>query len=216
MANIKPPHIVVDDREARGPAISELQKLGAQVELRRLPVADFLLSEQVAVERKTPADFEASVMDGRLFDQARNLVESYPKPLLVVTGNKFERLSGVALRGALLSLALDYRLPVVFVTDEASLARMLFHAAQREQSEKKANPLRVEKRAFTDTDCQRFIVESLPGVGPELARRLLEKFGRVENVFTATEEELMQVEGMGEQRAEAIRKVMEGRYNLRV
>lgn len=212
MAFIEHPRIIVDDREAGGDAIKELEKLGARLEVKRLLVGDFILGEQAAVERKTRADFESSIIDGRLFEQARDLTANYAKPLLVVVGERFERLGTSHLRGALLALAMNYRLPVIFVKDEAALARLMFHAAQREQGERRELRLQAEKRAFTEEERQRFIVESLPGVGPELAKRLLEKFGRVENVFTADEEELTAVDGVGEEKAAAIRKAVGSRY----
>jgi len=212
MAFIEHPKIIVDDREADGEAIPALEKLGAKIEVKRIPVGDFILGEVCAAERKTRADFESSIVDGRLFDQARDLTANYVKPLLVVTGEKFERLNKNALRGALLSLAMDYRLPVIFVKDEEALARLLFHAAQREQSERKELRLQAEKRPFSLEEHQRFLVESLPGVGPELAKRLLAHFKRVENVFTATDEELVQVEGVGGEKAHAIREVLAALY----
>lgn len=212
MAKVEHPRIVVDDREARGEAAHALQELGAKLEVKRLEVGDFVLGEQAAAERKTRADFESSILDGRLFGQARDLAENYAKPLLVVTGERFERLNKNALRGALISLSLDYRLPVIFVRDEAALARLLFHAARREQGEKRELRLQAEKHAFTLAEQQRFLVEALPGVGPELAKRLLERFGRVENVFTAEEQELMEVEGVAEEKARGIRRAVEARY----
>lgn len=206
------PQIMVDDRESRGDSIKELERLGARLEFKRLEVGDFVLSDQCAVERKTRTDFESSVVDGRLFEQAHNLVGQYPRSILIIVGERFERLTQAALRGALLHLALEVRLPVLFVRDEAAFARTIFHAAQREQSEGREVRLRSEKRAFTQGQRQQFIIEGLPGVGPELAQRLLERFGRVENVLTATEDELCSVDGVGEQTAQDIREVLGSRY----
>ena len=44
---------------------------------------------------------------------------------------------------------------------------------------------------------QLFILQGLPGVGSERAARLLDEFGSVEAVVTATREELQSVEGIG-------------------
>jgi ERCC4-type nuclease len=40
------------------------------------------------------------------------------------------------------------------------------------------------------------ILQSLPGVGPDRAKRLLEHFGTVRACFGASTEEIMEVEGM--------------------
>jgi ERCC4-type nuclease len=55
---------------------------------------------------------------------------------------------------------------------------------------------------------QLFILQGLPGVGSERAARLLNEFGSVEAVITATSEELQSVEGIGENIAERIKWVI--------
>jgi excinuclease ABC subunit C len=48
------------------------------------------------------------------------------------------------------------------------------------------------------------VLDDVPGVGPELRRRLLRRFGSVENVRTASRGDLTDVEGVGETTADAI------------
>ena len=68
--------IVADDREEAGGVIAELRGWAdVALEVRRLPVGDFLVEERFAVERKTLADFSCSVVDARLFKQAAALVK---------------------------------------------------------------------------------------------------------------------------------------------
>ena len=52
---------------------------------------------------------------------------------------------------------------------------------------------------------QLFILQGLPGVGSERAARLLDAFGSVEAVVTATIKELQSVEGIGENIANRIK-----------
>jgi Fanconi anemia group M protein len=61
-------------------------------------------------------------------------------------------------------------------------------------------------------EMQQFIVESLPFVGPKLAKQLLTHFGSVESVFTASERDLARVEGIGPKKAKEIRKVVSEPY----
>jgi len=49
-------------------------------------------------------------------------------------------------------------------------------------------------------------LDDVPGVGPELRRRLLRRFGSVEGVREATDGELTSVEGVGEATAESLRR----------
>jgi len=59
---------------------------------------------------------------------------------------------------------------------------------------------------------QEYVVASLPSVDAVRGRKLLEKFGSVEKVFTASGEELQEVEGIGEKISESIRKVLSAKY----
>jgi len=48
-------------------------------------------------------------------------------------------------------------------------------------------------------------LDDVPGIGPETRKRLLRRFGSVDTVRTASDEELTAVDGIGEQTAETIR-----------
>jgi excinuclease ABC subunit C len=51
------------------------------------------------------------------------------------------------------------------------------------------------------------VLEDVPGVGPETRRRLLRRFGSVENVRAASREDLLDVPGVGERTAEALERL---------
>jgi excinuclease ABC subunit C len=51
-------------------------------------------------------------------------------------------------------------------------------------------------------------LDDVPGVGPELRKRLLRRFGSVDGVRAASVEELATVDGVGESRAETIRSAL--------
>jgi Fanconi anemia group M protein len=207
------PIVYVDDREASTDAVELLKGLGCDVKVGRLPVADFIVSERVGIEKKTSADFESSVIDGRLFTQAQELATNFERPFIIVVGEAFERLHRKAIRGALVSLMADFRIPVVFARDEDELAEFVYAVAEREQKRgRRETPLLLEKRAFTLAQKQRLIVESLPMTGPKTAKKLLEHFGSVLRIFGASEEELRKVGGVGESRAKEIRRIINSRY----
>ena len=200
---------MLDDRELKSGAAKRLFERGALLEARRLEVADYACSERVGVERKTASDFEASIIDGRLFVQAGELDRNFPSPLICIVGSNFERLNPKALEGAKISLAVDYKIPLFFFPTEEEFADFLYAIAFREQFvEKRETRLNLEKRAFELPQQQQFVVESLPLIGPVQAKRLLEHFKSVAAVFSASEDELMQVEGIGELRAKKIRELI--------
>jgi Fanconi anemia group M protein len=89
----------------------------------------------------------------------------------------------------------------------------LYLIAKREQLGKEKDiRLRVGRKGLTKSELQQFIVESLPSVGPSLAKNLLKEFGSVKKVFNASEKKLMKVEKIGEKKAKAIREIIEAKF----
>jgi hypothetical protein len=60
---------------------------------------ELLMPRSIVIERKTPHDFLESIADGRLFDQARRLVEIAKYPMFVITGFFGETSDGKVLIG---------------------------------------------------------------------------------------------------------------------
>ncbi|WP_456367973.1 DEAD/DEAH box helicase [Thermococcus sp.] len=207
--------IYVDSRELRSGVPKLLKELGAEIEVKTLDVADYVVSEEVGIERKSANDFIQSIIDGRLFDQVERLRRAYEKPVIIIEGELYgiRNVHPNAIRGAITAVTLDWGVPVLFSSGKEETASYIYLLAKREQEERKKEVrLRSEKKALTLAERQRLIVEGLPHVSATLAKRLLRHFGNVERVFTATEEELKEVEGIGEKKAREIRKVITAPY----
>ncbi len=206
--------IVVDHRE--DPSFDDmLVELGAIVERKALDLGDFLCSARVVVERKTRSDFEQSIIDGRLFTQLHHLMSNYQRIVLLVEGTEHEeRINRKAILGAYSSVMADYGASLIFTEDMEESAELIFSIAKHEQLARK-QPMRIfaKRKALTAAQSQRAIVETLPMVGPKLAKALLERFGSVENVFNAAERELLEVEKMGKKKAKLIRSIVSGEYD---
>lgn len=208
--------IVADHREFSGAAVRELSKLGVVVKPETLEAGDYVLSDRVAVERKEAADFASSLIDGRLFAQARVLRDSYSAALMVIEGEGLltaRRISDEAIYSAIAALATDFRIGIVTTRDAAETARLLAAIARREQHEQK-RPLAVrsEKGAMSDDERLRYIVEGFPNVGAVQAKRLLDHFGTVHALANAKVEDLMEVDGVGRVTAEAIHTILRTQY----
>ncbi len=210
---LKKVQVFADDREVGGATFKKLLKLGAVIKPVRLLVGDFIVSERVGVERKTAADFEASIIDGRLFTQAAELKNHFECPLFALVGDDFERIHPKALRGAFIALVVDYKIPLLFFETDEELGEFLYALAEREQLlERGEKKLRFEKRLMPVREQQLFVVESLPLIGPKNARNLLAHFGSIENIVNADKKELTKVRGIGEVRAREIKKVLSAKY----
>src|SRR3989454_4536790 len=103
------------------------------VQMVHLPIGDYFIDSGVVVERKTYADFATSLVDGRLFPQAAALARSPHRPVLLLEGPKPPRMPDVhphALKGAIVSLAVTWRLPVIHARnpeDSLHILRCLAH-----------------------------------------------------------------------------------------
>ncbi|HSB46536.1 MAG TPA: ERCC4 domain-containing protein [Candidatus Bilamarchaeum sp.] len=206
--------IAVDQRED-GFFDQLFRRMGAHVDRRVLSVGDFLCSARLAVERKTRADFEQSVIDGRLFSQLPNLVSNYERVVIAVEGvSDEERLARSSLLGAYATIIADFGASIIFTRDKEGTAEIVFHLARHEQVAKK-NPMRIyaKKRTFTPSQTARSIVESLPMIGPKLAKNLLKHFGSVDALAHASERDIAEVEGVGKKRAKVIKEILCYPYN---
>jgi Fanconi anemia group M protein len=207
--------IIVDIREAHNEVTRRLSEIGVLVVPSRLEVGDYQLSDRLIVERKTTRDFLSSIKDGRLFAQASEMVKYFEKAVLIVEGRLLYSLSSFspkAIRGSLSSLILDYGISVLITIDASDTAGMLATMAKHEQLGSKGALRHPKKRAKTLMERQEIIVSELPGVGLKLAQELLRHFGSIERLATASEDELMKVEGIGAKRAREIRRVMTSVY----
>jgi len=208
--------VYVDEREKRS-GVPEIlvKKYGMVVTYKPLPVADYVVSERVAVERKSVSDLLKSLTDGRLFNQAKRLKEAYQKPFIIVEGrwdgvSRAERASK-AVSSALASLVYDFGIGVIYTLTKEDTARVIRFLAEREQGERRSRvPVKaMGKPPIGDIkQWQLFLVQCLPGVGPKLAERLLERFGSVRAVFNASVAELSKVDGLGLGRAQEIVKIL--------
>ncbi|MEO2152454.1 MAG: ERCC4 domain-containing protein, partial [Thermococcus sp.] len=144
--------VYVDSRELRSGVPKILKELGAEIEVRTLDVADYVVSEEVGIERKSANDFIQSIIDGRLFDQVERLKRAYEKPVIIIEGELYgiRNVHPNAIRGAIASVTVDWGVPILFSSGKEETAQFIYLLAKREQEERKKEVrLRSEKKALT-------------------------------------------------------------------
>ncbi len=208
--------IIADSREM-GPVVRQLSLLGADIEQKRLEVGDFICSDRVAFERKTVSDFLESLTDGRLFAQIKDLTKSFECPILLIEGTGIYRKRNIhpnAVSGALASIAVDYRLPILWSESAVESAHVIYRTALREQSDEKPRvpAIRSKKGAPTTKGEMEFVVAGLPGVSTLAAQRILKRFGSLKTVFSAGKDEFMEVDKIGEKKAKRIWELINAEY----
>lgn len=206
--------ILVDPREREMGKLLEAR--GLAITLKNLDVGDYVISDRVAVERKTAQDFVASVIDPKrnLFRQISDLSRAYDRPVLILEGRDLYRraVSPNSIRGALAAVAVDWGLPIIPTDDQEETASIIAMLSAREHREGREPKVHGHKTARTLAEQQEYLVSAIPSVGPAVARNLLKHFGSVERIMTASEAELQQVEKVGPKIAERIRELVGGEY----
>jgi DNA excision repair protein ERCC-4 len=203
---------VVDEREKKSGIPNLLRGIGISLEIKTLPIGDYIVAPETIVERKTISDLVSSIFDGRLFDQCHRLKEHYQFPILVIEGNidEIEELTenSLVFYGAISSIALDFKIPVIHTPNASHTSKLLVSMCSRKDASK--GPFIKKIRKSNDIQKQQLsMLCSLPGVGEKTAIRMLEKFGTPLRVLSSTTTELSKVSGLGEARAKNIKKVLQ-------
>ncbi|HDI02123.1 MAG TPA: DEAD/DEAH box helicase, partial [Ignisphaera sp.] len=133
--------VYADDREKSSKVPELLMTKGVTVIFKTLDVGDYIVSERIGIERKKALDFIKSLVDGRLFDQARRLSEVFEKPVVVIEGSlrKAMKLTNVkksSILGAYLALGLDMGIVIITTRDEDETAEIIKRIAIREQEKR--------------------------------------------------------------------------------
>ena len=205
--------VIADDRERQSGVIQALNELDhVETLVQRLELGDYLAGNRLLVERKTLSDFAISIVDGRLFSQAVRLFRSPYESVLILEGEaKGASTSGVrreAIQGAIITVNMVLGIPLLRSRDPRETAHLMIYAVRQIESISQGAVRRGGYRPKGKEKRQLFILQGLPGIGREKAKRLLDTFGSVEAVMKAASKDLQSVEGIGKRTAERIRWVV--------
>jgi DNA excision repair protein ERCC-4 len=209
--------IVVDEREKKSGIPDLLRAIGINLEIKTLPIGDYIVAPETIVERKSISDLISSVFDGRLFDQCSRLKDHFAHPVILMEGNvdEIEQIveNPLVFYGAISSIAIDFKIPIVPTPSAAHTAKLLVSMCSRKEVSK--GPFLKKIRKSDDLTRQQLsVLCSLPGVGEKLATRMLERFGSPARTLNASFGELSKVEGLGEARAKKIKQMLDRQSTL--
>ncbi len=187
--------IIADWREKNSLVISELIGMGNAVNFEQLDIADYLVGS-IAVERKTVSDMKASIIDKRIFSQLVNL-KQYSEHLFILEegDDLLSSMSDNALRGFLLSIALKFKIPIIYTKNEKETAKYLALLANKKEKDGRENSIRPNKKPISKSEQMQFILEGFPSIGPVKAKQMIEQFKTLKNIVNASEGDLEKVLG---------------------
>jgi len=214
------PKIIADIREKNSLVIAELRHIGIEVELKHLNLADYIISSEIAVERKTINDFVNSMINKRLPEQLRDMKTNFKIPLLMIEKEDHQDLYKPsmhyhihenAVRGMILSVASEFNVPIIMTEGYEDTAKYLMLLAKKHEKGKMPLSLVSKRKAYSMKEQQQIILESFPGIGPSLAKEILKNFGTIKNFINAPEEKLRTIPRVGK-KAEIIKKIIDASY----
>ena len=127
--------IIIDERERKSGIPELLKKVGVNVEIKTLPIGDYIVAPETIVERKSIRDFMSSIFDGRLFDQCNRLKEHFQFPIILIEGDVDEideiAENPLVFYGALSSVAIDFKIPIIPTPNASHTAKLLVSMCSR-------------------------------------------------------------------------------------
>ena len=209
--------IIVDEREKKSGIPDLLRAVGINIEMKTLPVGDYIVGPETVIERKSISDLVSSIFDGRLFDQCNRLKEHFQHPIILMEGNvdEIETITEnpLVFYGAVSSIAIDFKIPIIHTPNANHTSKLLVSMSSRKESTH--GPFLKKIRKSNNIQQQQLsALCSLPGVGEKTAKRMLSKFGTPVNVFTASLADLAKIEGLGTERAKKIKNMLEKRSGI--
>ncbi|MHA2430912.1 MAG: ERCC4 domain-containing protein, partial [Promethearchaeota archaeon] len=210
-------YIICDNRETSSAVVRNLSLMETNLKLKQLPVADYIISERVGVERKSAQDFNDSIKDGRLFNELFELRNNFERPILILEGDPFldSAINENALYGAITSIILNLGILVYKTKDPMDSAKFLYQLAKKEYSESKGEPkLRFDKKPIEISRLLEYIIAGIPGVNALRAKNLLKELKTLQDIFDADIGDLTKVENIGKKIAQEIYKISRYKYKL--
>jgi ERCC4-type nuclease len=205
--------IFVDTRESN--IIEYFRQYDCIVQRKMLLMGDFVVSDRIAIEKKTVSDFIQSITDKRLFQQLRAMKDNFEKPLLLIEGYEslYGQLHPNTIRGALSAITVDFGIPILWTKDLADTAGLIYWIARREQiDERREVSIKDRKIPKALKEQQEYLVASLPDVSIVRSKALLKHFKSPKNIFNASANDMQEVKGVGKKIAEKIKSVIEKEY----
>ena len=118
-----------------------------------------------------------------------------------------------AIRGMIATISINYGIPILYTDSPKETSALMAVIAKREQIDVGMKDFALHTtKPKNESEMQEYIVGSLPGVGPTLAKPLLEKFKTVKRIMNAPKESLEKVDLIGPKKAKKIRDIVDREY----
>ena len=218
-ATSEPPRIVVDVREFRSSLPSLLHGRSNLIIPCMLTVADYVLTPNICIERKSVRDLISSFKNGRLFNQVETMLQNYKYPMLLIefdqnksfTLDTFGTDHTTALstasnpqdlqsKIALLTLAFP-RLKIIWSSSPYQTAEIFDELKKQQEEPDPVKAVQIGLIGGEDPSDQSFnqtpqdMLRAVPGISEKNLSRITLEVANVRDVSNLTEAELDELVG---------------------
>ena len=195
--------IKVDDREVKSGICDWLTKSNVPFKIHRLDIGDYIIHDNIFIERKTTIDFMQSLNDKRLFNQVARLRNGNKRAVMIIEGPKLTGCNSI--RGALCSISVQWYMPIIRSTSIEGTAWILKKLHSYSEFNCESKHIYEFKPKRKTASLQLRMLMQMQHIGPELGEKLINKFNSINNVINATDEDLLEIKGIGKQLIKQIR-----------
>ncbi len=213
------PQIVIDNRELNSQVPKNLERFGCELQFHQLEVADYVVSDRVAFERKTAEDFGHDFIEAKeFFPKLIDLKNAYEIPILIFECDPIEiftvrNIPSDTIEAILNTIAMMH-VSVRYTYNAQGTAKLLKWFALKEQTGGQTHLIQLHgsRRKLNPRQKKEYVVSAVDGIGIGTAIKFLERFGSIKAFINAEPEELAEVERIGLPTARKIKEIVEGRY----
>jgi len=199
--------VICDFRERHSGIPKLLAENKIEISFAALTAGDYIINDQIIIERKTADDFIQSMIDNRLFEQCSKLKKDSRRVLVLIEGNPYKtrnKIDTLAVKGAILSILTAWQIPVIYsqsADNSAELMMMLgtqslkYNVHIRMYKGYKPKKIKSQRLRF---------LQGIPSTGPAISSRLMDYFGSIKSIVNASDDELRKIKGIGKKNSKRI------------
>jgi len=199
--------------------------LGVKIEIKSLPIGDYLINDRVLVERKTISDLLSSTYNGRIFNQLKNLADLSGKCLLLIEGEitpyKYVRTSKRTIKvdrsakeiermrstieSVVATSYLSYNVPFYFCKNKDQVARFLVSLHKKSSNiGSKLRPIHLRKKHNVE-EIKSDMICCIPSFGRKIGDYLAKNYS-IRELCDLSDH--TSIEGLGKKRLELLHEVL--------
>ncbi len=199
--------ITSDFREKHSGIPKSLAERKADVTFSNLTAGDYIINDQIIIERKTAEDFIQSIFDNRLFEQCSKLKKEQQRVLILLEGNPYEtrhEINTLAVKGAILSILTAWQIPMIITQNKENSIELIMMLGRQSLNENKFIKAFKGIKAKKKSSQKLRFLQGIPSTGPVISERLINNFGSIKSIVNAGTDELKKIKGIGKKNANRI------------